>query len=462
MNKRLIVTLVLVVAVVAVGTTLWLLRGGSRDGYMSALPADCRALVCVEPLAMMEEAVLQEGDVAVLAKVKQAGGYGLAWDQPMYMFYTAGGRMGALAAVTDKDALKAALEKQGAEVTSQRGFFWANVENEAVVCFDDVKAMALQMLTAQDEDQPRTELYDLMTQEGGQDVALLPALQSVEGSVRMAGEWQSMAPLLDMAGVPTDEVGDLSDVRLAAGCGFTDRTMDLHVKAVDPNHRLDSLLKTADGVLRPVEGRGLVAEPEDMALSLCVNVDGGRLLEALSRNSQLRTALAAGSLMMDVDKMIGGIDGDVVLAMPAELRLPSLVLSARMKDTGFMQRVSSWRGFSMQVLQASADSCVLSVLGNEVRMGAKDSVFTLSTLSLAEARRATVGRGGEVPEGCLLVCNARPRLLKEKLDAAPREALPERVRLVLHRGGLDLHVAMGDRWSGLVKGLTEKGEVSFD
>lgn len=466
MNKRLILPLALVLVVLTLGVGLWVHFGGSHNDYTKALPADCRALVCMEPMKMMDEAGLSPDKVRALVKVKEAKGYGLDWERPMYFFYTASGRMGILVAVDDKDALEAALAEEKMEVTRQRGLQWVEVGSDAVMCFDDEKAMFLQMLSAQDKDQPRTELYDLMCQEGGGEMPFADALQSVEGSLRMAGEWQTLAPLMDKTGLPMAGMEDYNDVCLAAGCAVTERSLDLQMRLFDPNHRLDRLQKMADGLLRPVSGKRVKAASDRAILSLCANVDGARLLETMRKNAQLRTALAALNLCLDLDRLIEAIDGDVVLtALPAIDALPpsgeitslepKVALSAQMKNTDFMQKALTWGGMGMKVVRASADSCTLSWLGIDVRIGVGDGVCTVTNMPLDKARQITVGRGGEkVPDGSLLVCNVWPRMLNGLLDQSYGGLVPEHVRLVVRKEGADLRVTMAGSWSQVLECMT--------
>ena len=402
MNKKKLLILLgglIIVTALITAITLFLLRGSSS--YINALPKDAQALARVDIKAVLDKARLTDEETAQLFQryslpEEKRTDIGFDLSQPAYAFAAMDGNFGFLAAVADDDALTAwckslAANGHASEVTRQRGLSWVVVEQQWLMAFDDDKALAMGPAVGAAQDQLRTVIARLMKQdkdESAQDTELYKLLGTKDEPLVAAVRPELM---------PDDVLGALSSIKLKSSSqGLYRLTMDaddneleVDIDIVSDNEDVQAQLKKLNAVMRPLSGELTKNAHADNAIWLAVNTKGDELLKFLRAQPKVRTALFTINLIVDADRIIQAIDGDVAVefisskASPSDIRFDfdfkNARLTAQVANTDFLSGASSWGNAFMDVQALSATEYVVKYSLSPIYLGVLDKTFYLGS-----------------------------------------------------------------------------------
>lgn len=399
-TKALLISLA--VAIVAAVGAYFLFRGSS-SAYLNALPKDAQALARLDVNAIFDKAKLTDEEKAQLFQRlafsdEKDASTGLDLSKSLYGFAAQDGNFGLLAAVADADNLTAwckSLADKGhaSELTRQRGLSWVVVEQQWLMAFDDDKALAMGPAVGAAQDQLRTVIAQLMKQDKGesaQDTDLYKLLGTKNEPLVAAVRPELMHD---------DVLGALSSINLKSSAqGLYRLTMDANdnklvvdIDIVSEDEDVQAELKKLNALLRPISGELTQNAHADNAIWLAVNTEGQELLKILRAQPKVRTALLTLNLIVDADRIIQAIDGDVALEFISTKASPSTHdirfdfdfknahLTAQVANTDFLSGASSWGNAFVDVQALSATEYVVKLSSSPIHLGVKDKIFYLGS-----------------------------------------------------------------------------------
>lgn len=452
MRKKHIILTGVLVAFTALALCVVLFSRHRRNDYARVLPDDCRWLVCVNLPELLSQADIDPSHIQALADMKAPQNCGLTLNLPVYFFSTPSERLCLLSALSDAERLEAWLTSQGVRVESQRGFRWADFR-QWLLCFDGDKLLAMEVAGGQDGP-ARKELYRLMTTEHT-SMPFADALRSVDGCVRIACSASALSQLAtdagkQLGGLPVPEGRQAT---LVAGCRVEPKSITLDASIYDPEHELDELTTICTRVLRPINAGKLDPMPDGALFSVGLNMDGNQLLQLLRKQKELRMLMVGVNLCMDADKILGSIDGDIVLSLAdCSGSLPHFLLSAEVNDNSILSGASSWSGFgNMKVVGHSANACELSLDGERVMMQVKDNVLRVSNVASHDVERMKAP-AAPLPENTYLVARLSCKHPALHLPALCTSAL-QHVQAVCHSGGISVTLSLDAPWTECINNI---------
>lgn len=412
MKKKHIYILSAVIAVVIIVAAVLFLWSRRRVIHGSAIPKDAVAIARLDILHLFDKAdfTLEEKLQLMRRYMSDADDetdLGIDLKKPIYGFATKDGNFGAVAALSDDDDFEdfcEELQERGlaSEMTRQRGFSWAVVARQWLLCFDDDRALVMGPAIGADQDRLRGQMAELMKQNPLQSAIHTELFHRLDGNV------EPLSAVADAALLPLEWRGQISEMlgletlddiylRLAADANRNELVfhIDLLTDQAEASQHLKEIAKT----LRPIDGRLIErAQPSGLMWLMC-NVQGSTLIEFLRKNPDLRTALLGMNMMVDADQMLTAVDGDVMLELTDVTfllgwsRTPSLRLLAELKDMDFLQQKDYWLKSAAaqsgyKLTESSPQDFCLMANGYSAWFGAHDNIlYVAASQNLATTER---------------------------------------------------------------------------
>lgn len=346
--------------VMALAMASLLLSCTENADYMEVIPRDAMAV--------------GRADASALKSIAEAVGLKLGTDgmepagldlsQPIGLFYTKEGRLGAVAAVADKELLQAWLAKGYGEIATAHDYSWATVEGRWLIGFDDNRALMmgpaakngdmdgmkrdmLRCLNLQAGSSTVSELYKLaFNNEEPIAVAIAPEALPMEVR-RTAAAGVGINSRKDALLLLTVKGGDGGEITAKVTVAASTETVRARMRVLD------------ETFFHPIEGSLLGMTPLDTKMLVACNLDGSHIIKALRGNEGLRTGLVMMNRVIDVDAIIQSIRGDITLAVTDYKNGLDAdgVLTATIASKSFMRQRDYWvesakgqKGYTLEAL----------------------------------------------------------------------------------------------------------------
>ena len=397
------ILLIAIPVLIAVAVGAYFLSRGTSTAYLNALPKDATALARHDVRALLEEAELTKEETSELLQrysllEDNKADIGVDFSLPIYLFAGREGNFGLVAPVTDGDDLTAWLKNLAAkghasEVMQQRGYSWVVVEEKWVMAFDDEKAVAMGPAVGAPQDQLRTIIAQLMKQ-GADESALQTELYQLLGTKN-----DPLVAAVRPELLPKDMLGALSflDLKTSQQGLFRlslepdDEELELDIDIISDDPDVQAELKKVNALLRPIAGRLVDNAHTQNALWMALNTQGEELLKVLRSDASLRTTLLSLNFIVDVDRMIQAIDGDVTLELMSAKATPETggnlqfnfdfkdaTFLAQVSNTDFLSGASSWGNTFINVTPLSLTEYVVNIEPSPIHFGVKDKTLYVS------------------------------------------------------------------------------------
>ena len=390
---------IIVAAAVAVGA--YFIFRGSPMAYLNALPQDAVALVRFDAKAVLEEADLTQEECSRLFQKlaysdEENAQIGIDLSRPVYGFAAQKDNFGLLAAVSSEGDLtqwceRLAAKGHASEVLHQRGYSWVVLEQNWLMAFDHHKALVMGPAVGEAQYQLRTVIASLMDQDrenSAMETELYTALNTKD---------EALVAVLKPEILPDDVQQSLQSLKLAAATeglylltlDTDDNEMELEAELVSEDEAVKKELQSVNDFLRPITGDLAKYAQNNHAAWCAANVQGDKVLKLLRSNPSVRTALIMLNMIVDADRMIQAIDGDVVVELTTAKATPdsdgvnfnfdfqNANLLAQMANSDFLGDASAWGNSLWDVKALSATDFVVN-METPFYFGMKDKVFYLS------------------------------------------------------------------------------------
>lgn len=330
----------------------------SKD-YRSSIPVGCQALVAVNLMETSKQIGIADdkGKQSALQAIFMIGDIqntGIDLTSPVYIFETAGGDFGIVAAVGSRSAVEdwfSILKDKGIckELGEKKGypFFLLKESFVAALSGDAFLIMGPVVATEQSRKQLQMAKYlDAKDGEGIMQSKLFERLETLSGAVTMVARASALpekvvAPITLGAPKGTDP----SEIIVTAEMNVSNAMLHINGSVFSFNAAVNDALQKASNCYRPFRGRYLDKIPSTAPFALIANVAGADYLKLMRTNEALRTMMLGINTAIDFDKMISSVDGDMVVTIPQLTNDKKLSVNfiAEAKNSDWTADVDYWK-----------------------------------------------------------------------------------------------------------------------
>ena len=405
MNKTKIILSSVVVLALAGVIAFWVLRGSS-DGYLQALPKDATALVRLDFKAFVDDVDLSATELIELYRKSlqqdNAEQLGIDVKSPIYAFTSSAGSLGLLAAVSNKDDFTSYLERlaeegNASEIIHQRGYEWVAIDQQWLLAFDNKKALIMGPAVGSEQDQLRNEMARLLEQdqaESGLQSPLYTALKQKDEplTVVLSPELVLESGWAKDSGIPqllqALNVYSSEDALLLLALEADDNELQLDIDVLAKSEAVKEKMDRVEEFMRPIKGSLIDHTHADNVAWLTANIEGNKLLGLLRSNPSVRTSLVALNLVIDLDRIISAVDGDLAIELtnvtPAEnerydinFSFDKLGVVAKVTNSDFLSDATSWGSelLKWDVKKLGDSDYVLNITPTPLYFGVNHNIF---------------------------------------------------------------------------------------
>lgn len=319
---------------------------------------------------------------------------GIDFTAQSYLFESADGSFGMVAKLKDDAALSSWLDKErnegrAGEVTERKDVRFCVVRDNFLLGYTSSLALVMGPVMASDRGQLQRRMVKMLTGKDAdvEESPLFRRLKEIDAPVAIVAEADALpdkftSPLT--LGVPKGT--PLSKICLSARIEITDDVIVVNSETFSFDAKIDAALKSASSLFSKVSGRYTQYISSSDMLTMACGVKGSDLLNMLRGNEQLRAMLIGVNTAIDIDKMLRGVDGDVLLSI-ADMS-GSVSLHADVTDTSWTQDVDYWKRSCPQgttITDAGRQSWRFQGNGMDMEFGLTDNGKTLYVCSSRQA-----------------------------------------------------------------------------
>ena len=363
-HKKIICSILVVVALVTTAVVVLLSRGG--NGYMNVIPPRVKALVAVE-----------------LSKIGVGDVPGIDFSRKAYLFETSDGSFGLVAAVDSKSDVESffeSLQKTGkaTKTVERKGYLFTVINDNFVVGLSSSALLVMGPAVADEQASIQRKMVKYLScdEDAVSASPLFSHLSTLEGPVAIVAQADALPEKFVMPltlGAPRGTKAD--QLLLSATMDITGECLTLKCSTFSFDDKINSALKASHSKLRPLTDKHLATISADNMLSVACNVKGTDFVELLRSNESLRTMLIGINTAIDIDKMLRGVDGDLIMSLPSLGDKLHLSLLADASDVSWQQDVDYWKKScpaGTQIESCGRDSYMLKGTDFDACFGVKD------------------------------------------------------------------------------------------
>jgi len=321
MKKSYIISgVVAIVALIAIGVCYWLMRPTKLEAIV---PANSVAVAKVD-FAKIASGKSDSKAIANLLGVDALDECGIDFSQPAYIFESEQGLFGMVAAIADNDATEQWIgklakkglctdmgEKNGVKYTTFANMVLAGFNGKAMIMVGPVVATSetenlrkiVKYLEADEDDSiMSTKLYEKLNAMDGGMITMVAQSSALPK--------RTVAPFT--LGAPSSS--SPTDICLAATLNVIEgKYLAIEGEAFSFDSEIDKSLKLAANTYKKVKGTYLPTISENDAIVVSCNIAGREYVKLLRSNPTLRTILVGLNTTLDINKMLDGVAGDILV-----------------------------------------------------------------------------------------------------------------------------------------------------
>lgn len=340
-----------VIALLVVVLAVWFFWPKDQSAHVRVVPADATALMELDLEGFLQESELSEEKIkTLLPEHMDVWNSGIDWEKHAYVFVDAVGMNGCLLAVKDAGELKEFLAQNGelmgiTPVEEQQGYYWSLVSGSFVLGFDDDVLMIMGPTLASAQAEMRQRMLGYLKQDKSESVLKAPLykkMQEQDGVLKAAVSLEMFPEYYRMfqnLGLP--EHVDFSKMLMTLSIESKKGQIVFHTGVLSEDPALAQKMKALDDLSGQIDGDFLTSVSPNTTLWMGANLKGDKLMQLMSEIPPLRLYLMAMNHVMDVERMIRSIDGDVALSGTVDGE-PVVCVQAHMSDLSFMDDADYW------------------------------------------------------------------------------------------------------------------------
>lgn len=352
MKKKYVISLsVAIVALIAVIVVCFLSR---PVDLVKIIPANSLAVAQID----FKQMALKEGESNAIAKlldIENIKESGLDFQSPAYIFESADGVFGLAIGIEDDDATEQWIEKlvsKGTctEIAERNGIKFTTFANTALTGFNDNAMIIVGPVVAANEAEYQRKIAKYFKVDSDEDFTTKDIYKKLvsmdEGMVKLVAQTtalpeRAVAPFA--LGAPSSS--SPSDIYLAATINVVDgKYLSVEGESFAFNSEIDQSLKKATETYKKVNGNYLPTISTDDAFAISCNIAGSDYVKLLRSNPLFRTMLMGLNTTLDINKMLDGVDGDILIKGTIDAKgnvSPTLLADAN--NTDWISDVDYWK-----------------------------------------------------------------------------------------------------------------------
>ena len=298
--------------------------------YVNVIPAGSTAVVSLDLPKMAEQSSNVGADktaaLKALLHVNDLSDCGISLSDKAYAFETSDGSLGLVLKVSDASDLEdwfMSMSKTGIskEVTERKGFKFTVIHDNFVAGFssDALLIMGPSVGAAQAELQRKMIKYLKADEDAGiSGSRLFERLETMSSPVCMVAQAQALpdkfvAPFTLGApkGTPAADIYIAAEMNVDKnGClAITGENFSF-------NSQVDKALQEASKSYKPISQKFLASISSDAMFAMACGIKGEDYIQKLRGNDAFRSILLGLNSAIDIDQMLKGIDGDMLIVVP--------------------------------------------------------------------------------------------------------------------------------------------------
>lgn len=400
-----------IAALLVVVIAVWVFWPKDQSSHARVIPADATALASFNAEEFIHESGLTEEKIGKLFSGNEEL-YKSALDlqKNIYAFVSAEGKIGFLFPLKDSDKLKDWLAQSKklnvTPVEEQQGYNWAFLDNSFVLGFDDDVLLVMGPTIASSQAELRQQMVGYLKQDKSESVvetSLYKNLENQEGILKMVASLEAFPEYYKMfqnMGLP-DHV-DFSKMLMTVSMDSETGKIVFHTGLVTEDKALSQKMKALEDLSRQIDGDFVPYATANTLIWLGTNVKGDKLMELVGEVPSLRLYLMAMNNVMDVERMLKTIDGDLAFTVTMTEK-PIVSMQAEMENLSFMDDVDYWiaaaRNSGIYRFDRIGEDqyCMSTPMKKNIYLGLKDKNVILAT-EQSEMERLQQGKKQNVLE----------------------------------------------------------------
>lgn len=321
MKKSYIISVVVaIVALIAVGIAYWLTRPTKLEAIV---PSNSVAVARVD-FAKMASGNGDSKAIAKLLNVDDLKDCGINFSEPAYFFESGQGLFGLVTAIADDDATEqwiGNLAKKGlcTEISEKNGVKYTTFANMVLAGFNGKAMIMVGPVVATSEAENLRKIVKYLEADEEESIMgtkLYEKLTAMDGGMIDMVAMSSALPERIVApftlGAPSSS--SPTDICLAASLNVIEgKYLAVEGEAFSFDSDIDKSLKLAANTYKKVNGTYLPTISADDAIVVSCNIAGREYVKLLRSNPSFRTILVGLNTTLDINKMLDGVDGDILI-----------------------------------------------------------------------------------------------------------------------------------------------------
>lgn len=309
---------------------LILLLVSCSSDYVNVIPSGSVALMSFDLVQMAEKSGGGSDKTAALKSILHVDDMddcGIDFSNKAYAFESADGSLGMVLSVSDASDMEdwfMELSKRGvcSKITERKGFKFTVLHDNFVAGFSKnaLLVMGPAVGAAQAELQRKMIKYmDADDEMDTQTARIYDRLDSMAAPINLVAQAQALpekfvAPFTLGAPKGTSP----ADIYIAARMNVdTHGNLNITGENFSFDANIDKALKAAAASYQPIQGQFLNTIPSNAVFAMACGVNGEQYIKQLHGNDAFRSILLGLNTAIDIDLMIKGIDGDMLITVPS-------------------------------------------------------------------------------------------------------------------------------------------------
>lgn len=305
-----------------------LLSACSTD-YVNVIPSNSTAVMAFDPTAMAMQSGMSDNDRAAVLKtalnIDDVNDCGIDLNQKLYAFETADGTLGLVAAVSSNGDLDKWIDqltekKICTKPTEKKGFKFAVLHNNFVVGYSSQALLIMGPTIGAAQAELQRKMAKWLKADGDNGIResrLFERLETMNSPVALVAQAQAMPDkVAALFTLGTPKGTQPTDIYIAATMNSNGHgCLEIEGESFAFDQTTDKALKDAAATYKSIDGGLLDRIPDNAQMVMACGMDGANYLQLLRGNDALRALLLGANTAIDIDKMIKGIKGDVVVVV---------------------------------------------------------------------------------------------------------------------------------------------------
>ena len=332
--KRNIIIYAILAVVAIVTTALVLLLSSGGNGYMNVIPSRVKALVAVD-----------------LSKIGVADVPGVDNGKKAYLFETSDGSLGLVAAVDSKGDVESWMEKmnkdgKASKPVERKGYTFSVVNDNFVLGLSSSALLVMGPAVADEQAAIQRKMVKYLSsdKDAVSESPLYRHLSTLDGPVTIVAQADALPEKFVMPltlGAPRGTKPE--QLLVSATMDLSEECITMKCNTFSFDKKIDDALKASQSKLRPISDKYIATISADNLLTVACGVKGTDFVELLRTNELLRTMLIGINTAIDIDKMLRGVDGDLIVSIPSFGDKLQMSLLADASDVSWQKDVDYWK-----------------------------------------------------------------------------------------------------------------------